>query len=498
VCLNSSGRWGRVRKVTEVHAEPLCHTVPDLWLRRLRLDRGVPWEAAEELLGAAAPDEDNLQGYYMRPLERASPEPVLAIRRRGRDIHTYTLYIPHAAPTNLLGGALCTLERFQNSNFAKCKASPTMLEAVGQSWNRSYERSARECIHKLRGQNCKEGSLCQVGVRCVEQTMLTGPILAHWDTLVATKSVKACLVRASIAEGRVLVGIMIGEEAIVSLRDAFARRAPRAPPALKRKPTGRRRWDPLDVEAEPDDLGDEFFLSDDEPEPAGRPLAARQVDISRRLESARSGAAVQEPVPWHASAAAAAAVEAEAAAAKRRRVLPDSPAEVDLVSDDSSPERMATDPLAPPARFYRLPPADPSETFGPSAVAQPSFPRRPTATQTPVVASHFFPRPPQLSAESESSAPSSLGFSSGVSTSAVLNRNNRLAEMKARIAEKQRAVLETKSTASAQQTTAAAETQASAGGSGSGIMAPAPQTKPLDAIREAPKYSKEIWFKNRH
>merc|ERR550532_1477817 len=73
VSLNTHSRWGRLRSVEEIEAEglPGCDLVP----RKLRLDRGLPWEDAVKMLEEAPPDEDEAQGFYMRPLERAAPEP---------------------------------------------------------------------------------------------------------------------------------------------------------------------------------------------------------------------------------------------------------------------------------------------------------------------------------------------------------------------------------------------------------------------------------------
>jgi len=513
VHLNSSGKWGRVREVVETHSEPLSDAVPELKLRRLRLDRGISWEAAKALLDNAADDEDNLQGYYMRPLHQAPSEPILAIRRSGRDnVSTYTLYIPHTAPTNLLDGAVCTLERFRVSNLAKCRApsTPHDLEQVGSSWSQRYERSARECIHRLRGQNCKEGSLCQVGIRCLEQTMLTGPILAHWDTLVATKSVKASLVRATVAEGRVLVGIMINEEAIVSLRDAFARRAPRAPPpALKRKLTGRRKWDPMAAAEADTNADDELLLSDDDeldfdtPHPLQLPRT-RMVNISTRPDTGISAASDQ---PWHASAEAAAAVARLEADAKRRRTVLGEVSPIPVESDsDSSPARtsmaahMAV--LRPPTGFFRPGP----QLQQPSWVARPSFPSRPPATQAdPASRQSQSSRPPQPGTSSQSSAagPSLSGAAyptAPISSPAVLNRSNRLAEMKARIAEKQQRVLEERNATAPtqiQETTPAAETQAPDGDGGTVARARMLPWAKMDAVKEPPKYRREIWYKDR-
>ncbi|CAK0879930.1 unnamed protein product, partial [Prorocentrum cordatum] len=63
VSLNRGGRWGRLRSIDEVDARPLADGAGGLTLRRLRLDRGLPFEAAAALLRGAAPDALQLQGF---------------------------------------------------------------------------------------------------------------------------------------------------------------------------------------------------------------------------------------------------------------------------------------------------------------------------------------------------------------------------------------------------------------------------------------------------
>eukprot|EP00927_Polykrikos_kofoidii_P082291 TRINITY_DN8141_c0_g8_i1.p1 TRINITY_DN8141_c0_g8~~TRINITY_DN8141_c0_g8_i1.p1 ORF type:complete len:1516 (+),score=306.24 TRINITY_DN8141_c0_g8_i1:61-4548(+) len=206
VSLNRSGPFGHVRKVEETGAD----TMPsgDMVLRRLRLDRGCSWEAAQKMLEDAPVDDAGAQGFYMRPLEKAKTETVLLMRRWGRDSKTptYILHFPHVGPTGNLDSSICTLDRLRSSTL--WSPGESELPEVEGLWRQQYHRSATTCIHVQRGQRCFTMN-CQQGLRCVEQRLLTGQILAHWNLLRFKLGGRATLARTSLDNGRVFVGVLV-------------------------------------------------------------------------------------------------------------------------------------------------------------------------------------------------------------------------------------------------------------------------------------------------
>jgi len=216
VTLNRNGRWGKVRSIEEAGTEPVGDGSTGLVLRKLRLDRGTPWSVALQLLEAAPADPELGQGFFIRGLERGVVESVLVLRRWGRPgVPCYTLHYPNLGPSHALDGLLCTLVRIKGSNLNRCDDRVQ----VEREWVRQYTMSATQCVHLQRRQACKDSSLCSVGVRCAEETMLTGPLLAHWDTIKNTQGVRTTLVRASVGADRTLVGMLIPPQSVELLRE---------------------------------------------------------------------------------------------------------------------------------------------------------------------------------------------------------------------------------------------------------------------------------------
>merc|ERR1719498_270970 len=102
-----------------------------------------------------------------------------------------------AAPSHYIDGSVCTVAVL--SQRTQHRATDEMRDKVAEAWRHQYAQSSKLCIHRMRNMRCEARSFCQMGIRCVEQTMLTGPVLAHWDTIIATPGVRASLVRATIA-----------------------------------------------------------------------------------------------------------------------------------------------------------------------------------------------------------------------------------------------------------------------------------------------------------
>lgn len=297
--------------------------------------------------------------------------------------------------------------------------------------------------------------------------MLTGPILAHWNIIVNAPGVRGSLVRAAIAEGRVLVGIMVNEAAVASMRDAFSKRhayqsslqdiqqkaarAPQKPLTRGPKPVAREQkpigQDPYAYDTSSSD--DEMLSFDIE---KGKDLADRAV-----WAPAVSGTGADS---WSSSALAWASAAAQTAPAKRRRS--GSPI---AVSSDESPERVA--PLIVP-----------------------KFPRR----ANPPLFSQFSAQDATQPGVSSGAPAFSLKSPEGSQTEPQLAKParpaaSRFAELRARIAEKQRSLQESIEIAGAQEP---ASNVSQASGNSDTQSGP---IKPLDAVQEPPKYIKEIWYK---
>jgi len=238
ISLNRHVRWGRLAGIQEIdEPEPLPGGV-SLTLRRLRLDRGLAWEKAKALLEDASSrvqsqcdeTEDSAQGFYMRPLEYAPAEPLLVLRRRVEAAvqpseTVYTVLYPNKAASHSLESCLCTRAHLLSSPLLRCD-TPQDLEELEKRWREQYIASASKCIHRQRGQNCSAalGAGCHQGLRCIEETMLTGQIVAHWDLLAGVLG-QSPLVRAVLDCGRVLVGKVVPARAREKLCEVFAARA---------------------------------------------------------------------------------------------------------------------------------------------------------------------------------------------------------------------------------------------------------------------------------
>jgi hypothetical protein len=226
VTLNSHGRLGRVRSVEECRIEPIGGQRLGLWVHELILDRGLSWEAAKKKLDESPEDPDGAQGFYFRPVHNVPSESVLVLRRwLDLDTPTYKLHYPHMPSTNKLPlpeSGLCTLERLSGSCLQRCEAS--QAANVEETWSQQYTRSAIQCIHRQRGQQCEKSSLlsktsaCLMGLRCVREVLVTGQILAHWSVLNKFMGGRTPLVRTMLSDGRVLVGVLVGSGEEAKLR----------------------------------------------------------------------------------------------------------------------------------------------------------------------------------------------------------------------------------------------------------------------------------------
>mmetsp|Transcript_52934 Transcript_52934/g.115775 ORF Transcript_52934/g.115775 Transcript_52934/m.115775 type:complete len:1228 (+) Transcript_52934:1277-4960(+) len=231
VSLNKQGRWGKLRSIEELEVENLCSKPgKTLDFRRLKLDRGLTWEAAVDMIRAAKPDEQNLQGFYLRPRDNAQSEALLVLRRRlreradGAGDPQYVLHFPHLPSSSTLDSHTCTARSILNSRFVRCDDDRKTQEAR-RLWITQHRESENKCIHVQRQRRCNVPN-CAAGRRCFQETMLTGQILAQWDLIQQALGGihRTTLVRTALEDGRVLVGLLLPESSEESLKTLFAQR----------------------------------------------------------------------------------------------------------------------------------------------------------------------------------------------------------------------------------------------------------------------------------
>jgi len=223
VSLNRNGRWGRLQHVEEVGVKTVAGPETGLSLRSLRLDRGMSWEEAQAMLSAAPDDSLGSQGFYLRPLDNSAAEALLMLRRRERGAGdaTYAIWYPHRPMSGLFDGQVCTLARLQRSRLIRCLEPQEVLE-VERVWRKQHYLSATLCVHRQRGHRCIVAG-CSRGLRCIEERMLTGRILAHWSTLKRLLQDRVPLVRVKLDGGRVLVGLLVPSDAVNKVTEEFER-----------------------------------------------------------------------------------------------------------------------------------------------------------------------------------------------------------------------------------------------------------------------------------
>lgn len=135
------------------------------------------------------------------------------------------LVLPNDSPKTQIDGSACTLSRLRASS----------MQPIGELearvvWERQYRLSEKICIHVQRGRSCGN-SFCRSGKRCLEETMLTGQVLVHWDLLCGLLGEKTSLVRCELNTGAVLVGLMIPQDVVAMLRQKLKDRMELVEPA---------------------------------------------------------------------------------------------------------------------------------------------------------------------------------------------------------------------------------------------------------------------------
>ncbi|CAJ1340021.1 unnamed protein product [Effrenium voratum] len=248
VSLNQNGRWGKLHKVSELRADPLPG---DLVLRELRLERGLGFTAATQLL-CARQDKEELQGFYLRP---ACGEVVLALRRRS-DQACYQLLFPHDSPKMQLDGNACTAAKLKTSSLKRIPE-----ESARDPWETQRQLSASQCIHRQRRRDCGARD-CRVGRRVFEETMLTGQVLVHWDFLCNLLGDGTSLVRCELDTGGVLVGLMIPHESVAMVRQTLMERAEK----VTRESEGPRQTLTLEVEGQSSESDEPRLLTESGPQ----------------------------------------------------------------------------------------------------------------------------------------------------------------------------------------------------------------------------------------
>lgn len=271
--LNRGMRWGRLQQVTELMAENLPGA---LVLRRLCLMRGMDFEEASALLERAPEDQEAMQGFYMRSKHE---EVLLVLRRRTRDGQVaYQLVLPHDSPKTQLDGNSCTLAKMKQNSMRRITP-----DAAKEHWTQQHRLSETQCLHVQRGQNCGNRN-CRSGKRFLEETMLTGQVLVHWDFLCALLGEKNSLVRCELNTGAVLVGLVIPQDMVARLRQSILERAE---DDEQQNPRERRRRQPDMVELSDSEASQASLSSSSDVQPIVRPKSPKQrrVDSSLVLSS---------------------------------------------------------------------------------------------------------------------------------------------------------------------------------------------------------------------
>mmetsp|Transcript_56358 Transcript_56358/g.132128 ORF Transcript_56358/g.132128 Transcript_56358/m.132128 type:complete len:1472 (-) Transcript_56358:106-4521(-) len=233
VSMNAGSRWGRLRKITEVGSKSLSAETPELHVRDLRLEKGFSYEEALQLYEnrMAAPvrnvqqEAAEAQGFYKRHVERGKrPEALLLLlRRRDQPLSalgaSYILYFPHVQQIMLFEGEPMTLHRLRKClEIGKLERADSTDETIQNAWRAQHKQSESQCIHIQRGWRCQQAGKCEIGRRILGETMLTGPLLSYWTMIQDLPGAKTTLVRASIQDDRVLVGILLSAKNLSDLR----------------------------------------------------------------------------------------------------------------------------------------------------------------------------------------------------------------------------------------------------------------------------------------
>ncbi|XP_071949493.1 uncharacterized protein [Antedon mediterranea] len=171
---------------------------------KLRVDRGMSWERAQERLENHSGDND---GFYCS--RRRNPHGqfmYLLATQKLNSTHLFKIARPNTGVSGF--------DEEKTELFTKYYKVTKEKAEVG--WNLLYECFKDHCVH---GPHCKHGDSCMVGSRCYRMDLLCGGILTHMSTLENTVTSHASrlqlskaqcnlrVVRVKLDNGKKLVGM---------------------------------------------------------------------------------------------------------------------------------------------------------------------------------------------------------------------------------------------------------------------------------------------------
>ncbi|GBG72349.1 hypothetical protein CBR_g11926 [Chara braunii] len=181
----------------------------------VKLDRGLAWERANEILETAAKEDGSVKdnGFYKSVREwlgRSHYLLAVANSISGSGTRMFKIYRPPsgAAPREMP-------EAEFKSKYKKLSSKDTAADG----WKREYQILANQCMH---GPKCKIGPICTVGRRVQEMHLLGGLILPVWGTVESVLARQERITHRRLRvvqlettdDGRRLVGIHVPNSAI--------------------------------------------------------------------------------------------------------------------------------------------------------------------------------------------------------------------------------------------------------------------------------------------
>jgi len=248
------GDWEVVLSETSrelLHKDP--RTGAETHAVHLRYDTGYLWERAAAV-HAALDGADKFEGFYQESFfdigsrsycwnyEHFLLVVVADDCNSGDETQYYWAYYPHLGCRIGMSGKAITrdlLKGLLRGRLRKVGARPEDLMRVEKGWRRQHKESERLCLHKQRGQKCKNMRHCLNGLRARPITIVSGNLLSVLgyvrDALCqgGTAAVKVPLTKAITREGGRVVGVEIFADEMDRVRrslqnaeHSYASRAP--------------------------------------------------------------------------------------------------------------------------------------------------------------------------------------------------------------------------------------------------------------------------------
>lgn len=179
-----------------------------LEMHTVKVERGLSWEKALELLGSDV-GRDPHSGFYIN--YKSSSVSLL--------IHTddnYQIYRPNTGRQY----KKATLSEFKNNNYK------ALLAVSEPHWRKHYDFSLDKCSHYYLSDHCKNillGRPCYSGMRKCSHTVLSGPVLCVWHIVEGVLAIhnnrRPLQVLRVKTSDKKIVGIRIPTHCVVPLHE---------------------------------------------------------------------------------------------------------------------------------------------------------------------------------------------------------------------------------------------------------------------------------------